>query len=187
MTVSRFTKAVAYAVICAILIAVSAVLSVRLHNPALMETTYFHTNLYWGITAIAFLGGGVFCWREYAKNDPEHRPDVLFTVIFGAVLLIGWFVMFMQYGALVVGHFSENAYTAVNLNMLVLWGLPIPLLVRLSVLAVSSRIENIRHRRAVQALAAVLIAAFITVTIACNMVQMVRYEEPETNTTQTEE
>ena len=109
------------------------------------------------------------------------------AVIFGAVLVVGWFVMFMQYGALVAGHFSENAYTAVNLNILVLWALPLPLLVRLIVLSVSSRIENIRHRRVVQAVVAVLIAAFVTVTIACNMVQMVRYEEPETNMTQTEE
>ena len=105
MNVSRFVKAIVYAVLAAILITVSAVLSVRLHTPALMETTYFHTNLYWGITAIVLLGGGVFCWREYARKDPEHRPDVLLAVIFGAVLVVGWFVMFVVSLSFIIGTF----------------------------------------------------------------------------------
>ena len=86
--------------------------------------------------------------------------------------------MFLQYGALVAGNFGETAYTAVNINRLVLWALPLPLLVRLLVIAISSRIENIRHRRIAQAIAVVLIVAFFVVTVTCNMVQMVRYVEP---------
>ena len=178
MTVSRFVKSIVYAVLVVVLMTVSAVLSVRLGDATLMETTYFSTNLYWIITAVVLLGGGVFCHREYAKKDPEHRPDALFAVVYGAVLTVGWIVMFLQYGALAAGNFGESAYTAVNVNRLVLWALPVPLLVRLLVIAMSSRIENVRHRRVAQIIAVTLIVAFFAVTVACNMVQMVRYVEP---------
>ncbi len=185
MTFSRFAKAVTYAVLALVLMIASTVLSMRLHQATLMEETYFQTNLYWFIVAVALLGGGVFCWREYARKDLEHRPDVLFVVIFGAVLLIGWFVMFMQYGGLVAGHFSENAYTAVNLNIIVMWFLPIPLLVRLMILSFSSRIEPTVKRRIVQIITTALIVLFIVFTAAGGTMKMMQYTELETGNTMT--
>lgn len=178
MTGSRFVKSIVYAVLTAILITVSAVLSVRLGNVKWMEDTYFGTNLYWIITAVVLLGGGVFCYREYAKKNPEHHPDVWLFVTIGAVLLLGWIVMFFRYGGLVVGNFGETAYTAVNINRLVMWGMPLPFLVRLTVLAMSTRMECVRHRRIAQVIAVVMIVAFVAVTISCDMVKMLRYVEP---------
>ena len=109
MTLSRFAKAIVLAVLAAILLTISTVFLVRLHTPTLMEKTYFETNLYWFIAAVTLLGTGIYLWRDYARKDREHLPDVWLLIVMGVLLIIGWFVMFLLFGGLLEGHFSESA------------------------------------------------------------------------------
>lgn len=183
MTFSRFAKAIVLAVLAAILLTVSAVFLVRLHTPALMEKTYFETNLYWFVAAVALLGTGIYVWRDYARKDRDHLPDALLLVGMGVLLVIGWFVMFLLFGGLLEGRFNEAAYTAVNINTIVLWALPIPLLIRLAVLAFGTGIDETAKRRAMQIVAGLLVVAVIVTTAVGGTLRMMRYVEPIENPT----
>ena len=183
MNVSRFAKAIVLAVLAAILLTASTVMLVRLHTPSLMEKAYFQTNLYWFIAAVGLLGIGVYLWRDHAKVNREHRPDAGMLIAMGVLLVIGWIAMFLLFGGLTEGHFTASAYNAVNVNTLVLWALPLPLIVRLIVLSMSIGIDEIKKRRIVQAVTVALVVAFLTTTIACGSLKMMRYQEPVKNPT----
>ena len=164
MTVSHFAKAVIWAAFAAVILAVSAVFSWRLHQPAQMESAYFQSNLYWFILAVGMVGCGV-SFRRYAKAEPSHRPDVAFLLIEGGLLIVGWIVMLLRFGG-ISGKFNAAALTAVNVNILTLMAAPLPPLIYAAVLALSTGIDKKSHRVVAVTLVAALFAAVAATVLA---------------------
>lgn len=178
MHISRFAKAVTYLAATVLLLALAVWLQFGFHAADGPEDAYFHANtaLFW--IAVACLGTAVYSYRAYTRRHREHAGDSLILLFIGGLLLASQTAMLVLYGGL-TAPFGESGYTAVNVQMLLLAVLPLPFLIRATVLAFGRR-EPMRPaaRRSVRIVCAVLAAAVVALLASGRLLRFVHYEEP---------
>lgn len=160
MTISRFAKSIAYLAAAALLLLLSVIFQVGMHNEGGPETSYFRSNTFLFVVAIACIGTGVYSYIGYVRRHREHALDSLFLLLIGLVLLVSCILVFLNFGGL-IGSFDQEGYTAVNINIIVLTVLPLPFLIRGLVLAFSTREDSRARRLGVQIAALLIIAGFV--------------------------
>ncbi len=175
MNISRFAKSIAYLTGAALLLLLSVVFQIGMHSEAGPETSYFQSNTFLFVVAVACIGTGVYSYIGYVRRHREHALDSLFLLLVGLVFLIASILVFLNFGGL-AGSFAEEGYTAVNINIVLLTVLPVPFLIRGMVLAFSTR-EDSRARRMGVQIAALLITAGLVLSLALGgMMRMMRYD-----------
>lgn len=180
MSISRFAKAIAYEVLTALLLVISALFQTAMHTDGQMEKAYFQSNLFLFIAAATFLGVGVYSLVSYTRRHRQHILDSVFFLLVGLLLMAAVLVVILLYGGL-EGTFDASGYTAVNLNLVILTLVPAPFLIRSIVLAFSTR-ERLAKRLGVQLGLLVLAVAAVVLLATGKMMRLVEYIEPPADT-----
>lgn len=177
MNISRFAKAVAYEALTALLLLVSVVFQAAMHREGGLEKAYSHSCLLLFATAALLLGIGVYSLMAYTRRHRQHILESVFFLAVGLALMIAVVAEIVLYGGL-EGAFTESGYTAANLNIVLLAGLPVPFLIRSIILAFSTREALLGRRLGVQIGAAVLTAAMLVLFAAGKNLHLLQYTGP---------
>ncbi len=176
MSISRFVKAIAYEILTALLLIISALFQAAMHTEGQMEKAYFQSNTFLFIAAATFLGVGVYSLVSYTRRHRQHILDSVFFLIVGLLLMAAVLVAILLYGGL-EGTFDASGYTAVNLNLILLTLLPALFFVRSVILAFSTR-EGLAKRLGVQLGLLVLAAAAVVLLATGRLMRLAEYTEP---------
>jgi len=179
MTKSRWIRAIVYAVGAGLLLALSVHYQLSMRTTGGLESGYFHSLAFLFVSAVAFLGTGVYMWRDISRRRPAFRSDarfLLLTGLAGALVAIG---IIVGYGG-VETPFEEAGFTAASLSMLAMSVLPLPPLVRGAVLALGRPDDGDPHRPlrlASRVVCALTAAAYLTALIGGGTWRVVRYAD----------
>ena len=179
MNITRFAKAITYAVLTALLLVLSGCFQAAMHTQGGLEEGYFRSVTFLFVTAAALLGIGAYTLLSYTRRHKEHRGDSLLFLLIGLALMVLVVVLVLQFGGL-EGEFDEAGHTAANVVIIALTVLPVPFWLRTLVLACTLRDGGKSRRAAMLAAAGLLLAAFVILSATGVTMRMVRYEGGET-------
>lgn len=109
MSISRFVKAIAYEILTALLLIISALFQAAMHTEGQMEKAYFQSNTFLFIAAATFLGVGVYSLDFlHPGGHRQHILDSVFFLIVGLLLMAAVLVAILLYGGL-EGTFEQAA------------------------------------------------------------------------------
>lgn len=176
MKVSRYAKSILYSLFIAVLIVFSTVYQVSMHTAGGMESAYFKSNTYLFIMAAGCLGIGVYSYFSFSRRHREHKADSLLFLFTGLVLMAAVFTAFINFGGLdenLVSAGNKLAYTAVNVNIILMSALPVPFYIRSLGLACSKREKSPALRRVALAFSALIAVAYISILALGGMMRLV--------------
>lgn len=182
MRITRFTKAVIYEFLTALLLLLSFLFQRDLRDAAQIETAYGRSNWFLFIAAAVMLGVGVYSIMSYTRRYREHILDSVFFILLGVLYMVAFMTVFLMYGGL-EGTFDESGYVAANINIILIGALPLPFLIRTIVLVFSTREPRVGRRVGVQIVCGLLTAVLAVLIFTGNYLRMAEYVDPATTDT----
>ena len=131
-------RSLCYAGVCGLLTVVAVLFQIGLNDPEQMLSAYFRSNLFLFVLFSVLVGTAVYLWRNVYKKLPSIKPDVIFMLITGLLVLVAFVLLFFRYGGL-SDTLTQAAFTAANINSVLLFCLPAACLVRASICASKAR------------------------------------------------
>lgn len=165
MKVTKSSKAVLWAVVSLILMAVAVWIIAPLRVSQDIVSSYLGSCVRLFCVACCLLGTGVYCFIGFTRRHKEHRTDTWFLLIVGLILLVLSVIIILRFGGMMEENFDDTSNAAINLNIGLCSVLPLPFLVRTWALAASSRLS--KAQRAVAVLAA-MAAAVVYIVLVFN-------------------
>lgn len=160
-------RALCYAGVCALFTVIAVLFQIGLNDPLTMISAYFRSNLFLFVLFSVLVGSALYLWRAFGKKIPAIKQDLVFMLATGLAVLIAFVVLFLRYGGL-SDALTEGAFTAANINSVLLFCLPAACLVRAGISAAKARRQGGRVYTAAW-IACLAMGAVMLVLIFCGL------------------
>ena len=131
-------RSLCYTGASALLTVVAVLFQIGFNDPVQMVSAYFRSNLFLFVLFSVLVGTALYLWRSLYKRFPVIKRDLLFMLLTGLAVLLAFVILFLRYGGLSES-LTEGAFTATNINSVLLFCLPAACLVRAAVSAAKAR------------------------------------------------
>ena len=160
-------RSLCYLGACGLFTVIAVLFQIGLNDPLTMLSAYFRSTLCLFVLFSVLVGSALYLWRAFGKTVPAIRQDLIFMLITGLAVLIAFVVLFLRYGGL-SDTLTEGAFTAANVNSVLLFCLPAACLIRASISAAKARRQGGRGYTAAW-IACLAMGAVMLVLVFCGL------------------